>query len=426
MRTVRNIGKVPSRGGLEKRMHNMMKAVVVACFLIATALFAQFESAEVLGTVRDPSGGAIPKATVTLTNMDTGIQAKTATDESGNYDFFNVKVGRYSVAVEQAGFSKFTTTDVDVSCECPAARGRLHAGRRDHGIRRGDGRGRRPGDGFERTRPGDQHGGGGGTSAQRPQLCGPGAACPRTPSSLPSRPSFSPSGTPREGAFNVNGMRSTYNNFLLDGLDNNAYGTSNQGYSAQLVQLSPDALAEFKVITSNYSAEYGRVGGAVVNAVMKSGTNEFHGTRLRIPAQHRSERHRLPVQPRRLREAHPAAQPVRRHHRRTDRQEQAILLRGLRGLPPVAALSQFRLDSQHDGSPGHPPRDGGQPADRRRLSGQHADPGGAVESVRRRGPGRAAADQWPRALQQRRGAAADPRLRRQVRRQDSTARSTIA
>ena len=90
--------------------------------------------------------------------------------------------------------------------------------------------------------------------------------------------SFAPSGTPREGAFNVNGMRSTYNNFLLDGLDNNVYGTSNQGYSAQTVQPSPDAIAEFKVITSNYSAEYGRVGGAVVNAVMRSGTNQFHGT----------------------------------------------------------------------------------------------------------------------------------------------------
>ena len=80
----------------------------------------------------------------------------------------------------------------------------------------------------------------------------------------PISATFSASGTPREAAFNVNGMRSTYNNFLLDGMDNNAYGTSNQGYSAQLVQLSPDAMAEFKVITSNYSAEYGRVGGAVV------------------------------------------------------------------------------------------------------------------------------------------------------------------
>src|SRR5205085_7305486 len=84
--------------------------------------------------------------------------------------------------------------------------------------------------------------------------------------------------TPREGAFNANGMRSTYNNFLLDGLDNNAYSTSNQGFSNQVAQPSPDAIAEFKVITSNFSAEYGRVGGAVINSVMRSGTNQFHGT----------------------------------------------------------------------------------------------------------------------------------------------------
>src|SRR5258708_38639534 len=73
-------------------------------------------------------------------------------------------------------------------------------------------------------------------------------------------------------------MRSTYNNFLMDGLDNNAYSPSNQGYSSQVVQPSPDALAEFKVITSNFSAEYGRVGGGVINAALKSGTNQIHGT----------------------------------------------------------------------------------------------------------------------------------------------------
>ena len=90
--------------------------------------------------------------------------------------------------------------------------------------------------------------------------------------------SFSPQGTPREGAFNVNGMRSTYNNFLMDGLDNNSYGPSNQNFSSQVVQASPDALAEFRVIASNFSAEYGRVGGGVVNAVLRSGTNQFPGT----------------------------------------------------------------------------------------------------------------------------------------------------
>jgi hypothetical protein len=81
----------------------------------------------------------------------------------------------------------------------------------------------------------------------------------------------------REGSFNVNGMRSTFNNFLLDGLDNNYYGTSNQGFSNQVMQPSPDAVAEFKVVTNNMSAEYGRSGGATVNVAYKSGTNRYTG-----------------------------------------------------------------------------------------------------------------------------------------------------
>ena len=68
------------------------------------------------------------------------------------------------------------------------------------------------------------------------------------------------------------------NSFILDGVDNNSYGTSNQGFSNQLVQVSPDAVEQFKVQTNNFSAEYGRTGGAVINASMRSGTNAFHGT----------------------------------------------------------------------------------------------------------------------------------------------------
>ena len=82
----------------------------------------------------------------------------------------------------------------------------------------------------------------------------------------------------REGSFNVNGLRNTANNFQLDGVDNNLYGTSNQGFSNQVIQVSPDAVAEFKVQTNNYSAEYGRSGGAVINATYRSGTNEFRGS----------------------------------------------------------------------------------------------------------------------------------------------------
>lgn len=82
----------------------------------------------------------------------------------------------------------------------------------------------------------------------------------------------------REAAFNVNGLRATFNNFLLDGVDNNAYGTSNQSFSSQAVQVSPDAVAEFKVQTNTYSAEFGRSGGAIINDSYRSGTNQFHGS----------------------------------------------------------------------------------------------------------------------------------------------------
>jgi len=250
--------------------------LVLALCACASLAFAQFETSEVLGTVRDPSRSVVARATVTLSSQETGISAKTETDSNGNYDFLNVKVGRYTVTVEHAGFAKSTAevaVDVDVrqrvdisvqvgvvseSVTVTGAAAVLETDSSDHGQ-------------VISTA----------AVAELP-LNGRNYAdlallAPNTIKS-PIGISFSASGTPREGAFNVNGMRSTYNNFLLDGLDNNAYGTSNQGYSAQLVQPSPDSIAEFKVITSNYSAEYGRVGGAVVNAVMKSGTNEFHGT----------------------------------------------------------------------------------------------------------------------------------------------------
>ena len=82
----------------------------------------------------------------------------------------------------------------------------------------------------------------------------------------------------RDASFNVNGLRSAVNSFILDGVDNNSYGTSNQGFSNQIVQVSPDAVEEFKVQTNNFSAEFGRTGGAVINASLRSGTNAFRGT----------------------------------------------------------------------------------------------------------------------------------------------------
>ena len=97
----------------------------------------------------------------------------------------------------------------------------------------------------------------------------------------------------RDASFNVNGLRSAVNSFILDGVDNNSYGTSNQGFSNQVVQVSPDAVEEFKVQTNNFSAEFGRTGGAVINASMRSGTNAFRGTGWEFNRNDRAERRRL-------------------------------------------------------------------------------------------------------------------------------------
>ncbi len=238
--------------------------------------FAQFDTAQVLGTVRDPRGAAIPGATVTLTNLETNIQAKTVTDASGDFLFSPVKVGRYDVAAEATGFSKAVAGGVVVDVN---ARQRVDLAMQVGAVTESV---NVVGAASVVETDSSEHGQVV-NSRQVVELPLNGrnyadlALLATNTIKSPMAVSFSPSGTPREAAFNVNGMRSTYNNFLLDGLDNNAYSPSNQGYSAQVVQPSPDAIAEFKVITNNYSAEYGRTGGAVINAVMKSGTNQLHG-----------------------------------------------------------------------------------------------------------------------------------------------------
>jgi hypothetical protein len=252
-------------------------AILSLLVLAGSPSFAQFETSEVLGTVRDASQKPVAKAGVTLTNQATGIQAKTTTDAAGTYDFFNVRPGRYTVAVESAGFSRFSSSDIAVEVN---ARQRVDAVLQVGQV-------------SETVTVSGQASVIETDTSEHSQVIGTQAMVDlplngRQYSSLallstnvhqsPAAVSFGPNGTPREGAFNANGMRSTYNNFLMDGVDNNSYGTSNQNYSSQVVQPSPDALAEFRVITSNFSAEYGRVGGAVVNAVLRSGTDHFHGT----------------------------------------------------------------------------------------------------------------------------------------------------
>ncbi|HUI57185.1 MAG TPA: TonB-dependent receptor [Bryobacteraceae bacterium] len=253
-------------------MKTSLCGVFLGVLFFSAPLLAQFESSELLGTVRDPAGLTVPKATVTILHQETGIQTKSVTDENGNYDFFNVKVGRYTVTVEATGFVKFSTPDVDVAVN---ARQRVDAslqvGAVTDSVEVKDAASALDTDSSQRGQVVN------GEAIQELPLNGRNYSDLALVATNVHRSVYAYAVPPREGAFNANGMRSTYNNFLLDGVDNNPYSTSNQGYSNQVGQPSPDAVQEFKVIVGNYSAEYGRVGGAIVNVVMRSGTNAFHG-----------------------------------------------------------------------------------------------------------------------------------------------------
>jgi hypothetical protein len=256
-------------------MNKLLLAFLLSC--TCAPVYAQFETGEVLGTIHDPNSLAVAKASISLLNQETGITAKTSTDDSGNYDFAQVKPGRYTVTAEATGFSKAVASDVRVDVN---ARQRvdlaLQVGQVTESVEVTGAAAAVETDSSEKGQVIN--------TQQVVELPLNGrhyadlALLANNVHVSPMAISFAASGTPREAAFNVNGMRSTFNNFLLDGIDNNSYGPSNQNYSSQVVQPSPDAVSEFKVITSNFSAEYGRVGGGVINAALRSGTNAFHGT----------------------------------------------------------------------------------------------------------------------------------------------------
>jgi hypothetical protein len=225
-----------------------------------------------LGTVKDRSDAVVAAATVTLTNVDTNITAVKQTDDNGAYEFVNVRPGRYKVTAEKSGFATAAADNVQVNV---TARQRvdliLSVGQVTETVNVSAEVALVESDSSQRGQVIENK-----KIVELP-LNGRNYADLALLSAGVRRSSYAVANPPREAAFNVNGQRSTFNNFLLDGVDNNAYGTSNQGFSSQVVNLPPDAINEFRIVTNNMSAEYGRTSGAMINANMKSGTNALHG-----------------------------------------------------------------------------------------------------------------------------------------------------
>jgi hypothetical protein len=247
--------------------------VLVLGVLICPFASAQFETASVLGFVHDSSGAVIPNAKVTLVNTATGVETTVNADTQGQFTFTSVRIGQYKVRAAAAGFSETQTESfsaevnarqrVDVTLKPGAAtetvtvtgaaallntedseRGQIISARDVNNLPLN------------------------GRAYADLALLTPGVRANNLENQTV---------TSRDASYNVNGQRSEFNNFMLDGLDNNAYGTSNQSFSNQAIQPSPDAIGEFRVSTDNYSAEYGRASGAVFNVSIKSGGNQIHG-----------------------------------------------------------------------------------------------------------------------------------------------------
>jgi hypothetical protein len=247
----------------------LLRLVLLLSGLILTpALLASGPTGTITGTVTDPTGAVVRNAKITVINEATNALREAETNDDGDFTLALLQPGRYRVTAGSAGFRKSIFSDVVVDVDQTIRVDfSLVVGAVTEEIKVND------------TPPAIQTD----TSTlgqvvnntlvqQLPlnernfldfALLVPG-------SQLPAEGSQN---STQGGALSVNGAREQSNNFLLDGVDNN------DPYINQYVALpSVDAIQEFKVQSSDYSAEYGRTGGAQINVVLRSGTNSFHGS----------------------------------------------------------------------------------------------------------------------------------------------------
>jgi hypothetical protein len=246
--------------------------MAVASSLAALSLVAQTTTGSIVGTVTDKTSAVVPTATVTVTNVDTGIATKTVTDTSGNYVVTPLPVGHYSVTVEARGFKKSVNGGITVNVQDRiGVNVALEVGQLTETV---EVVGAAPALQTDTSYLGQVV-----ESQKIVDLPLNGRFFTRlavlTAGTAPTAPGARDE---RTGGFSANGVRPYQNNYLLDGIDNNSLSEDLTNEASFVVGPSPDAIQEFKVQTNSMSAEFGRSGGAVLNVTIKSGTNAFHGS----------------------------------------------------------------------------------------------------------------------------------------------------
>jgi hypothetical protein len=245
--------------------------IFVFAFCLPVALFAQ-DTASITGAVTDPTGAGIPGAQVTLTSQEHGIKRTAASNASGDYLFAALPIGSYDLTVAAPGFKKFQAAGIilrvaqKARVDVPMQVGGTSTEVTVQGANVAQ----------VETQSSDL--GGTVTGKEISQLELNGRNFTQLITLVPgvsNQTGQDEAGVGVSGnvSFSVNGGRTEYNNWEMDGgdaMDNGSNTTLN-------VYPSIDAIAEFKVLTSNYGAQYGRNGSGTVEVETKSGTSSFHG-----------------------------------------------------------------------------------------------------------------------------------------------------
>jgi Carboxypeptidase regulatory-like domain/TonB dependent receptor len=242
-------------------------------FLFAAPAFAQVDTGTIVGNVSDASGAAVASASVTFVSQATNGQWKVQSDDKGEYVSPPLRVGIYSVRVEAQGFKAETRENVtlqvqdrlrlDFAMAVGAVTENVVVSADSQVIQTETSS---LGQVLSSTQITDLPLNG----RDYVQLATLTTGVVRTSSG--TNGNIGGSSTGGLNSFVANGARGTLNNFLLDGIDNNS--NDNGGL---ILRTSVDAIEEFKIQTNSYSAEFGRSGGAAINAVTKSGSNAYHG-----------------------------------------------------------------------------------------------------------------------------------------------------
>src|SRR6266850_1135569 len=246
-------------------------AALVVTFAMSAGQ-AQTDTGAISGLVTDPSGARIRGALVTAIRVDTQTKFATRSDDSGFYACTTLRSGNYLLTVEATGFKKKVISGLTLHVEQKAAIDvALEVGQIAEEVT---------------------------VQSQAPLLNPTDSSLGQVISNrsiveLPLNgrnylqlgilvsglaPALKGRWGDNTAAFAANGLRYTMNNYLLDGVDNNSQILNLQSGGAEITRPSIDAIQEFKLQTSNFSAEFGRSAGAVVNVITKSGGNSFHGT----------------------------------------------------------------------------------------------------------------------------------------------------